>query len=151
MTWPGAFKMTKLNLKRIVVVIALIALTGWLILRHAPVYLPTLPNAEMAVPEGPHAVFGYATLANPLVRYVVIGRHAPSRAAELEGFLRVGRDLVPAPDAVVSGRVFVVDARGLGRLDRYEELGRRYDRRLKQLADGTDAWVYRLIEQAPSE
>jgi gamma-glutamylcyclotransferase (GGCT)/AIG2-like uncharacterized protein YtfP len=46
----------------------------------------------------------------------------------------------------VAGRVFAVDARGLERLDRYEQTGLRYDRRIEELGDGTEAWVYRLIE-----
>jgi hypothetical protein len=91
-------------------------------------------------------VFGYATLANPAVRFVVIGAPVPSRPAVLTGFSRSGRNLTPEPAGEVAGRVFAVDARGLERLDRYEQTGLRYGRRLKELGDGTEAWVYRLIE-----
>ncbi len=116
------------------------------VIRFAPFYLPTLPDAAPGAGAGPHAVFGYATLANPAVRFVVIGEPAPSRMGLLEGYRRAGRDLEADPDAAVAGRVFIVDGRGLERLDRYEQTGLRYDRRREELADGTAAWVYRLIE-----
>ncbi len=138
-------------LRRLLLVLVMVTLVGWGIVRHAPFYLPDLPAQAVPVTEGPHSVFGYATLANPLVRLFVIGRPAPSRAAELGGFRRVGRNLVKDPAAQVPGRVFVVDADSMQRLDRYEEFGLRYDRELLRLTDGSMAWVYRLMEPASAE
>ena len=112
---------------------------------HAPVYLPTLPEGAPPIPEGEARVFGYATLADPLVRLVVVGQPVRSTPAALPGWRREGRDLVPDPDAVTPGRVFSVAPEGLRRLDRYEQAGYRYGRTLKTLEDGTEVWVYGLL------
>lgn len=118
-----------------------------------PVYLPPVTPAmaearEQAQAEridGPHRVFGYATLTNPVVRLIVVGRPVPSGAARLPDMRREGRDISPAPGAVLDGRVFETDDEGLLRLDRYERLGERYRRDVMTLSDGSTAWVYRLL------
>lgn len=132
--------------KRAILGLVLVVAAALAVIRFAPFYLSALPDAAPVVGAGPHAIFGYATLANPAVRFVIIGAPAPSRAGLLEGYRRAGRDLVLDPGSAVAGRIFIVDARGLERLDRYEQTGLRYDRRIEELADGTAAWVYRLIE-----
>ncbi|MGY6411020.1 MAG: gamma-glutamylcyclotransferase family protein [Alkalilacustris sp.] len=115
------------------------------VITQAPVYLPALPSGAPPIPEGKSRVFGYATLADPLVRLVVVGAPVRSEAAALPGWRRHGRDLLADPEAVTTGRVFTVDADGLRRLDRYEQAGYRYHRVKKTLADGSEAWVYGLI------
>ncbi|MFU8863802.1 MAG: gamma-glutamylcyclotransferase family protein [Rhodobacterales bacterium] len=118
-----------------------------------PVYLPPVTPAmeeareqAQAVPDdGPHRVFGYATLTNPVVRLIVVGQPVPSSAARLPDMQREGRDIFPAPGAVLEGRVFETDDNGLLRLDRYERLGERYRRDVMTLSDGSAAWVYRLL------
>lgn len=112
---------------------------------HAPVYLPALPAGAPPLPDEKTRVFGYATLADPLVRLVVVGRPVTSDAAGLPGWRRVGRDLAPDPEAVTQGRVFYVTPEGLRRLDRYEQTGFRYSRTKKMLDDGSPAWVYGLL------
>ena len=114
-----------------------------------PVYLPPLPDSAPPIPEGKALVFGYATLSNPVVRSVVVGRPVPSEAAALGGWTRMGRDLAAHPGAQVEGRVFAVSSAGLERLDRFEQTGLRYDRFLKTLDDGREAWVYRMLPPIP--
>mgnify|MGYP005748747919 FL=1 len=127
----------------------LLGLTLWGGIVHLPVWLPPVTPAIVAAqPEpgqGPHRVFGYATLTNPLIRLAVVGRITPAQDAALAGFRREGRDMRPAPDGVLTGQVFAVDDAGLLRLDRYERLGVRYRRDPVTLADGSRAWAYRLI------
>lgn len=120
----------------------LLVLATFVSIRHAPFYLPDIGPPAMAEVEGKVGVFGYATLSNPVVRLIVVGRVVPASPARLEGFRREGRMLVPDSDAVVDGRLFKVGSDGLHRLDRYERLGERYERLTMTLADGTEAQVY---------
>ncbi len=131
------------TLARVLLVLVTILAVFVVVIRFAPFYLPQV-DADVPYPEqGEHRVFGYATLTSPMVRLVVTGRHVPAEPAEIEGFLRAGRDLVPAEGSVIEGRVFVVSASELRRLDRYEQLGSRYGRAMLELVDGSEAWVYR--------
>lgn len=120
-------------------------LSLWLVITRAPVYLPRLEPGIPPPLEGENPVFGFATLTNPIVRFIVVGRHVPAEPAELRGWQRNRRDLRDAPDTVLAGVRFVVTADELLRLDRYEQTGRKYRRDLMTLEDGTEAWVYRLI------
>lgn len=70
--------------------------------------------------------------------------------ATLEGYQRNGLDLSPKPDSHVHGLRLRVTADQLARLDRYERLGIRYERKEKQLADGKRAWVYQRLSNAQS-
>ncbi len=128
--------------------LALILAIGVMIVAW-PVHLPpvTAPmiKAQNDSGDGPHPVFGYATLTHPVVRFVVVGHHVPTRAAALPDMRREGRDLRPAPGAAQPGKVFDVSSGGLLRLDRYERLGVRYRRDLMPLDDGSMAWVYRRL------
>lgn len=124
----------------IVVFVALI----WLMISRAPVYLPRLDLNAPPVPGEDSYVFGFATLTNPVVRFVVVGRIVPSEPAQLRGWQRDRRDLRGAPAMVLEGVRFRVSPEELARLDRYERTGRKYRRDLMLLEDGTPAWVYRL-------
>jgi len=132
------------------VLTALIVLS-WLTITRAPVYLPRLDENAPPPPEEPVYVFGFATLTNPVVRFVVLGRHVPAEPAALRGWQRHRRDLRDAPDIVLHGVRFRVTPAEMIRLDRYERTGRRYRRDLMELEDGTMAWVYRLIGEAGLE
>ena len=134
-----------MRLARTMIVAAALVTGAVGVIGHAPVYLPTLPSGAPPIPEGPSRVFGYATLADPLVRLVVVGGPVRSEPAVLPGWRRVGRDLVEDLEAVTEGRVFTVSPGGLRRLDRYEQAGYRYHRIKKVMADGSEAWVYGLI------
>ena len=129
--------------------VLLLGLTLWIGIVHLPVWLPPVTPAIMAAQlppgQGPHRVFGYATLTNGFIRLAVVGRVTPAQEARLAGFYRDGRDIRPAPDGMLSGKVFAVDDAGLLRLDRYERLGTRYRRDPVTLVDGCRAWAYRLI------
>ena len=115
---------------------------------RAPFYLPTLDENAPPLPEDDSYVFGFATLTNPVVRAIVVGRPLPAEPAGLHGFTRFRRDLRDSPDMVLQGVRFRVTPEELQRLDRYERAGRRYRRDLLPLDDGTMAWVYRLIGEA---
>lgn len=132
--------------KFLIVLGALTLLLGlWLMVTRAPVYLPRLEPGIPPPLEGENPVFGFATLTNPVVRFVVVGRHVPAEPAALRGWQRNRRDIRDAPDTVLGGVRFTVTADELLRLDRYERTGRKYRRDLMELEDGTEAWVYRLI------
>ncbi|TVQ32782.1 MAG: gamma-glutamylcyclotransferase [Geminicoccaceae bacterium] len=135
--------------RRWLVLVVILLAAPFLVLRYAPVHLPARSEAAPPVLAGPHDVFGYATLANPWVRFWVVGRLVPGEPATLEGWRREGRDLIPDAEGVTEGVVFTVAPAGLVRLDRFEETGTRYQRFRVILADGRDAWVYRLVPLAP--
>jgi hypothetical protein len=124
----------------------------WGLVAYMPVYLPPVTpamlDAQPTPDRGPHDVFGYATLMHPFVRLLVIGRPVPAAPAQLEGFLRDGRDLRADSGSMVAGQVFTVEPEGLLRLDRYERLGERYRRDLRTLTDGRNVWVYQLLPEA---
>ena len=130
--------------RAIVVILVVLALAFGAVWR-VPVFLPSLTAAAPTLPEGEQRVFGYATLTNPLVRSVVAGSWLPGEPATLKGWERVGRHLREDPEATVEGVVFAVSPRAFERLDRYERAGERYLRVRKELVDGSEAWVYRLI------
>ena len=130
---------------------AVLILLSWLMITRAPVYLPRLDANAPPPPDDEAYVFGFATLTNPIVRFVVLGRNAPAEPAALRGWQRHRRDLRDAPDLVLNGVRFRVTPDEMVRLDRYERTGRRYRRDLMELEDGTMAWVYRLIGEAGLE
>jgi hypothetical protein len=131
--------------------LSVVVLLSWLMVTRAPVYLPRLDANAPPPPDGRAYVFGFATLTNPLVRFVVLGRHVPAEPAALRGWQRHRRDLRDAPDMVLHGVRFRVTPSEMIRLDRYERTGRRYRRDLLELEDGTMAWVYRLMGEAGLE
>jgi hypothetical protein len=133
------------------ILVATLILLCWLMITRAPVYLPRLDANAPPPPDDEAYVFGFATLTNPVVRFVVLGRHAPAEPAALRGWQRHRRDLRDAPDLVLNGVRFRVTPDEMIRLDRYERTGRRYRRDLMELEDGTMAWVYRLIGEAGLE
>jgi len=117
----------------------------WLIwqspwLYQPPVDLPTLDDRET------HQVFAYGTLKSPLVRLLVTRRISSGEAARLEGFERQALNLAPNKEAFTDGILFEATPEELRRLDRYERIGIRYQRKELELADGQLAWVYQLIE-----
>jgi len=93
-------------------------------------------------------VFAYGTLRQPVVRWLVIGRLPDVQPAALPGFRKQGRNVLPQPGAQTRGEVFAVSADELRRLDRYERLGLRYQRRRLPLASGSMAWVYQRLDDA---
>ncbi|MGY6703571.1 gamma-glutamylcyclotransferase family protein [Roseinatronobacter sp.] len=133
---------------RPILTIAIIAalLAGfWFLVTRAPVYLPRLDDNAPPPPQEDARVFGFATLTNPLVRLVVLGRAVPAKPAILRGWDRNRRDLRATQDFMLQGVVFTVTPKEMTRLDRYEQTGRKYRRDLMLLEDGETAWVYRLI------
>jgi hypothetical protein len=131
--------------RRFLLILAIVVVLVLGMIWRAPIFLPQLTAAAPTLPEGEQRVFGYATLAHPAVRSVVAGRWLPGEEAVLHGWERVGRHLRPDPEGEVSGVVFTVPPEAFRRLDRYERAGVLYLRERKTLADGSEAWVYRLI------
>lgn len=128
-----------------IVIIAVLLAGMWLLVTRAPVYLPRLDDNAPPPPQDDARVFGFATLTNPLVRLVVLGRVVPAEPATLRGWDRNRRDLRATQDFMLQGVVFTVTPDEMTRLDRYEQTGRKYRRDLMTLEDGNAAWVYRLI------
>lgn len=120
----------------------------WLIwqspwLYQPPVDLPALDDRET------HLVFAYGTLKSPLVRFIVTGRISSGEAARLEGFERQALDVIPSEGSSTEGVVFEATPGELRRLDRYERIGIRYERREHPLDTGQTAWVYHLLLEEP--
>ena len=133
--------MAKMTLIALIVIAAL-----WYSITRAPFFLPPTDAATPAPPEGPARVFGFATLTNPVVRLIVLGRWVPASPAQLRGWRRGdGRNITEGADMLLDGVVFTVTPDEMIRLDRYERTGRKYRRDLMVLEDGQSAWVYRLI------
>lgn len=121
-----------------------VLLTGWLWFALLSPFGYAPPPGLAAIEEGvPHRVFAYGTLRNAVIRWLVIGRHAPTRPAALRDYRREGLDVRAQAGARTEGAVFIVDAEELRRLDRFERLGVRYERVEMRLDDGGPAWVYR--------
>jgi len=129
--------------------IAMLVAWLWLIFFSPWGYSP--PADLQPIKEGTiHQVFVYGTLRQPVVRWLVIGRATPASSATLPNFRKQGLNLIPQPNAQTPGDVLVVDAEELRRLDRYERLGVRYERRMLTLEEGMTAWVYtRLSDNEP--
>lgn len=123
--------------------LALVAamVAGWFTWISPYGYTPPADLAAIA-PDRDHRVFVYGTLRQPLVRRLVTGRWIDTREAILPGFVQRGLDLERQEGARTEGEAFTVGARSLGRLDRYERLGIRYERIPATLASGEQAWVY---------
>ena len=135
----------------ILATLALLALI-WVSVTRFPFYLPRADDRTPPAPDGPARVFGFATLTNPLVRLVVVGRPVPAEVARLRGWKRgTGRDIDQAQETVLEGVVFTVSPEEMKRLDRYERTGRKYRRDLMMLEDGQQAWVYRLIGETGAD
>lgn len=116
----------------------------WLIwqspwLYQPPVDLPLLDDRET------HLVFAYGTLKSPLVRFIVTRRISSGEIARLPGYEREALNITPNEGSYTEGIVFKATPEELRRLDRYERIGIRYERREHQLDNGQAAWVYHLL------
>lgn len=96
--------------------------------------------------SGYHKVFVYGTLRFAPVRWIVKGRAGEAESHTLHGYRRSGLDIQADPSAVVDGYLLRVSTEELLRLDRYERLGIRYQRKAIELKDGGWAWVYQRID-----
>lgn len=94
-----------------------------------------------------HRLFVFGTLRSPLVRWVIMGRAGDQEPAILVGYRKEALDIAPDPEAEVPGYVLMVSPLELSRLDRYERLGIRYNRIKMALGDGSNAWVYRRLDE----
>lgn len=123
----------------------LLASYWWLIWQSPWLYQPPADFYLEEVTET-QKVFAYGTLKSPWVRMIVTRRISAGEPARLAGFERQALNLVEADlNTYVEGIVFEATPRELSRLDRYERIGVRYERRLHQLENGQVAWVYHLL------
>jgi gamma-glutamylcyclotransferase (GGCT)/AIG2-like uncharacterized protein YtfP len=104
-------------------------------------------SSVIATDAGDQRVFAYGTLRNPLLRLLITREQTTTTPAHLPGYRKQGLDIIKADEEITTGVVFTVTPEGLRRLDRYERLGVRYERRLLNLTDGEAAWVYQRLEE----
>ncbi|SFR62699.1 gamma-glutamylcyclotransferase family protein [Thiomicrospira sp. ALE5] len=136
----------------LVSLLPILALSGWLWFNLFSSWGYSPPaNLPPITQHAEHRVFVYGTLTHAWVRRLVIGRSVETEPAKIKGYQRQALDLQPHPNASVNGLVFTVSPAELKRLDRYERLGIRYQRVLKTLANGQQAWVYQLIHPPITE
>jgi gamma-glutamylcyclotransferase (GGCT)/AIG2-like uncharacterized protein YtfP/GNAT superfamily N-acetyltransferase len=99
-------------------------------------------------------LFLYGTLRNPYARRRAAEARTTSAPASLPGYKRRSvavdgedyPDLATDAEASVRGRVVEVSPAVLARIDEWEE---RYERREVELADGSTAFAYFLVDAAP--
>jgi gamma-glutamylcyclotransferase (GGCT)/AIG2-like uncharacterized protein YtfP len=101
-------------------------------------------------------VFSYGTLQDSAIQNKLIGRTlsgtldgiAGYKLSEIEIDKTIFWILIPNPYAFenIVGTVYEVSAEELNFFDNYE--GVNYERSLKKLASGTDAWVYHAKKES---
>lgn len=90
-----------------------------------------------------YTVFVYGTLLNRDVRDAIIGRSTTTYSDVLEGYKKVGLNIVEEPKSEVDGVYFEVTAEELERLDKYEGVATGLYKRVDvTLASGDEAIVY---------
>lgn len=122
--------------------VGIVGMAGWLWLTMLSPWFYDRPDDLDDIEQRIHQVFVYGTLRYAPVRLAVMGSFGSPEDAVLVGYQRNGLDLSSQPGSQVNGLLLTIDAAELRRLDRYERLGVRYDRRTITLEDGTRAWVY---------
>ncbi len=133
------------KITRALIILSLLAFSAFLFfLAYGPgIFGLTGPQTPSTYEQQEQALFVYGSLRYALVRRLVFGGSGRPKAALLPGYRRRGLDIVADDRAEVPGLLLTVDPRQLAALDRYERVGRRYDRVRVELADGSRAWVYR--------
>jgi gamma-glutamylcyclotransferase (GGCT)/AIG2-like uncharacterized protein YtfP len=132
----------------VLLLIVFVGIATWLWLTMLSPWFYDRPDHLASIQSRPHHVFVYGTLTYAPVRFVVMGALGHPEPATLEGFTREGLDINAAPGEHIEGLRLTVTPEQLARLDRYERLGHRYERVKLPLADGTTAWVYRLLPES---
>ncbi len=107
-----------------------------------PIFVGISPDAQ--------PLFVYGTLQWTPLRVMIMGRSGQPQPARLSGFRRDGLTLVADAEHYVEGLVVTVNDQELRALDRYERLGRRYQRIIVTLDDGLMAWTYQRLDDDPA-
>lgn len=89
------------------------------------------------------SVFVYGTLLNPYIRSVVCLCTTTPTEATLPDYRKVRRNIIPDNTHEVTGAVIRVSPLELRRLDRYERVPTKYQRR-EIIIEGDTHWVYVL-------
>jgi len=98
------------------------------------------PNALLP-PEQPHSLFVYGTLKNNIIRYYACSCLVPQTPVVLSGYKRIGLNIVPSADDFVAGSILQVSTAQLKRIDRYENVPKKYTRQ-RMTINGETHWVY---------
>lgn len=130
--------------------VVVLGLATWLWLTMLSPWFYSPPDELPSIEQRTHNVFVYGTLRYAAIRWMVMGGSGNPQPAALDGYQRNGLDLSYQPDNRVEGLKLEVTAKQLGRLDRYERLGIRYERVKKELLDGSSAWVYVRLSETSS-
>ena len=99
-----------------------------------------------------HRVFVYGSLLRGLYNHHWLGAAIFEGSATTQPefcMVKLGRypGLLAGRSTIV-GEVYRVDDAGLARLDELEAAPKLYQRKLRELADGSHAWIYELSEPA---
>lgn len=95
------------------------------------------------------SIFVYGTLQNPIIRSLTCLCRTEPTPETLNGYEKVGRNIIPNARGVVNGSIIKVTETELARLDRYERVPHKY-RRTRITIDNTEHWVYLLNDTASS-
>jgi gamma-glutamylcyclotransferase (GGCT)/AIG2-like uncharacterized protein YtfP len=98
--------------------------------------------AEMTPVTTTESLFVYGTLTSPLIRLYACQCITDESTAVLNGYKKVGLNIVPDLSSKVEGKLLQVTPIELERLDGYENTPHNYKRIEVQLIDGVNAWVY---------
>jgi len=93
-----------------------------------------------------NSIFVYGTLMNREVVFSLLGKNKTTYSEVLEGYRKVGLNIIEEEGSEVQGVTFEVDDNELDRLDEYEgvESG-LYSRKEVALRSGERAWVYTKV------
>lgn len=90
-------------------------------------------------------VFVYGTLMTPSVRYGLLGRQVEGTSAILQGFKKVGLNIIEASDEQVAGQIIEVTTEELERLDRYESVSTGLYKQITVNVNGEDCVAYQKV------
>ena len=91
--------------------------------------------------EQQHSVFVYGTLRNNLVRFYACHCLVPEKPTELQGYRKIGLNIVPSDNDSVSGSIIDISGAQLQLVDKYENIPQRYTREKITIGE-SEHWVY---------
>lgn len=128
---------TKFKLKKI-----LLFLSIFIIILATVCFSYKFIVAEITPVTTTENLFVYGSLTSPLIRLYACQCITDESTAVLNGYKKVGLNIVPDLASKVNGKLLQVTPVELERLDTYENTPHNYKRIEVQLTDGVNAWVY---------
>lgn len=98
-----------------------------------PVY--TLPFLVNNSPQSSESIFIYGTLQNELIRFYACHCFVPDTSMTLDGFEKVGLNIVPSSSSSVEGNIIRVTPQQLKLIDDYENIPKTYTRSTVSIGD----------------